>query len=662
MASIGDVWNAIPDGELTVDRVCNTLQLVEGNDLWVAAACFDRLVDDVSVQRALLELGIERTRHALERARAAYTLPTSPADEERVAENDQSKERGESEIDRRMDSLVAHFRIVQDDAYLCRLRDLLLERLDRLNTFVEISNAPQGVEAEEEDAEGEDATSPEDLEDDPWAETVEPSAPRQAQTTVQVPVPLSAFLLDPLHRTACLLASMQRFPALRVLLDRHGLQLWPQRFIIFNSIPEHSQPSKYLHLLPGFDPSTNSESIPAFNPWRPGPDWCQSREVRTALEQPGISSLIPFVVDEGERKNEPLAAAELTGWYLDRVNRIISSTGMIDISLSMVQHGASQGVPDLDELGEELSLLSRLVYDSPCASPGLDEDWTLELWKSMDAPAIIRAYLSHSTPETIANDITRLVMPYLYVLESRAERSGQPELTLVDRLLYGYILTAPLELVGAVFEASKPTLPSTQRIIRNDEDMVRLALACLYGSDNLDRWATMSAIFECLPAWDISRDDESDGDAAETTLSSLGAFVTPSTTRPQCTPSDLLVFFDPLPIMSLSRALDILDVHLESGEILSRWSVPAPLRWFLQSRNDANAQRACATKMSRRASDGENELNTQEDWGYLLEDMLKLATTGETGLRGAFGLLPHNEIARIFLNGLLGCGSESHLG
>jgi hypothetical protein len=330
---------------------------------------------------------------------------------------------------------------------------------------------------------------------------------------------------------------------------------------------------------------------------------------------------------------------------------------MIDVALAVVQHAAPQSVPGLDEMGEELSLLARLVYDAPQGDDEMDDDWTLDRWSTMDPIAVVRAYLAHSTPETLPKDIWRLVMPYLFVLESRAERAGNPDPTIRTRILYEYILSAPLDAVAAVFEASKPILPTAQRIIQNDEDMARLALACLYGSNSLGEWTTMNQIFECLPAWDITRDDDQE-DAADTTIISLGAYVTPSTARPRCTASDLLIFFQPLPLSSLSRALDILDVHLESGEILSRWSVPAPLRWFLQSNSDVPEQRAWANRMARRAGGSEDKLNTLDDWEWLLEDMLKLTGKGDSGLRGAFGLLSQDEVLQIFLGGLLSTGSE----
>ncbi|KAJ6509407.1 secretory pathway protein Sec39-domain-containing protein [Mycena vitilis] len=626
MPSASD-WCSLSDDELTAENVHQSLDSIK-DDLWVAAACVDRILDDTTVQRVLLDIALERTTTAVRRSQAAFNNEDDPS-----ASPD--------------DALTSHFTHLPADARLSAIRALVLDRLDRLNTFVEICKAAPAVSDDDENP-------PDSWEDDPWAET----APVDAQQTAEPPVALSVFLTDSLLRSACLLASRQWFNALGILFERYSAHLWPYRLSILDSVPEHAHPLSYRDLLPSLDTSTNLEKRRTTNSWRASPDWSETSDVRAALVASGSSlDLAPLVQDPPlDRHDEPLTSDQLSHWYRNRIHGIISATGMIDVALAVVQHAAPQSIPGLDEMGEELSLLARLVYDAPQAEDETDDDWALDRWYAMNPIAVVRAYLAHSTPETLARDMWRLVMPYLFVLESRAERAGNPDPAIRTRILYEYILHVPLETAAAIFEASKPILPKAQRIIQNDEDMARLALACLYGSNSLTEWSTMNQIFECLPAWDITRDDDEE-DAADTTIVSLGAYVTPSTTRPRCTASDLLIFFQPLPLTSLSRALDILDVHLESGEILSRWSVPAPLRWFLQSNSDVPEQRSWANRMARRAGGSEDKLKSLDDWEWLLEDMLKLTGKGDSGLRGAFGLLSQDEVLRIFLGGLLSTGN-----
>ncbi|KAJ6621604.1 secretory pathway protein Sec39-domain-containing protein [Mycena sp. CBHHK59/15] len=523
-------WTGLSDSELTVD---NVRQLLDGikDDLWVAAACADRIVDDVAVQRVLFDIGIERTATALLRSQTAAT-----ADED---------SQSSTLISTRCSRLA-----FQPSS--CRRPPLRypcsnLKRLDRLNSFVEICKyIPGNVE---------DAETPDEWEDDPWAES---SAQHDLQNAVEPPVALSTFLADDLVRSAHLLASHQWFGGLRIMFERHGVQLWPYRLAVVDSIPEHVHPLVYRDFLPALDIPQNLEKPP-----------------------PRLLGGLNWTGQKQRTCEGPLR------------------------------------LPD-----------SLLTFPSPPSMHHLNSLAIIIYYPRMNLQHV-KAYLAHSTPESLAKDIWRLVMPYLFVLESRAERAGNPDPSLRTRILYDYVLNVPLETAAAVFEASKPILPVAQRIIQNDEDMARLALACLYGSNSLDEWTIMNQIFECLPAWDITRDDDQE-DAADTTVISLGAFVTPSTTRPRCTASDLLIFFQPLPLSSLSRALDILDIHLESGEILSRWST----RWWI-----------------RRPAE------TLDDWEWLLEDMLKLSGKGDSGLRGAFGLLSQDEVLRIFLGGILSTGN-----
>lgn len=647
-------WTSTADADLTVDNVQALLGQAQ-DDLWVAAACIDRILDDVSVQRALLQTGLARTDPAVERSKDAVAFASGNTSEESSGAVN--------------NSLVGHFRAVPADAQLCHFRSMLLKRLDRLSTYVEMEKeAPLGEEEEDKDEDMEKGAGEDELEedwDDPWAEepTSKPPPAPKPKKPLPMPFSLSTFLTNDLLWSACRLASLEWFGALRVLLDKHNSYLWPLRLAVLDCIPEHTLPSEYQSVALKFDFASDQELRSSTDPWRLEADFSETEAVQHALRESGLD--VPVILDVAakpayvEPHTEPLSADELATWYKNRVNKIIQSSGMVDVALALIQHGASQGIPSLDELGEELSLLSRLVYDTPHADE-VSDDWTLARWYTMDPSAVVRAYLANSTPESLPRDIVRLVLPYLYVLEARAERTGTPDPDLPNRLLYDYVLTLPLDLAVSIFEASKPTLSAPQRIIKNDEDLARVALACLYGSSSLNEWSTMSRIFECLPAWDYPRDEDNDEDAADTTIASLGTFVTPTTAHSHVSPTELMTFFKPLQVASLSRALDILDVHLEAGEILSRWSVPASLKWFLQSNGDVKEQRAWANRMARRAGGTHDQLNTMEDWDWLLEDMLKLTGKSETGIKNAFGLLTEGEIMRIFLSGLLSTGSKPH--
>lgn len=628
-------WLSLNNDELTTENINELLAPIH-DDLWVVSACVDRILNDTAVQHTLLALGLSRAERVVQRCTSIVALASPKANS---------------------NTLLSHFQNSPADAQLCHLRTVLLRRLDRLSTFVEIEKEfPKGTEMEVDDV-------IEEWEDDPWADTgtISSSKPTpQTKHTEPPPITLSDFLQNDLLWSACQLATSEAFNALHILQQKHSTELWPARFKIQSCIPEHIHATQCPYIFPALDITSSRESIYTSEKWREEPDFSEMPSTLEAMKNSGVR--LPAINDsdkglEYTPVNAPLTTDDLSAWYKNRAEYVISSTGMIDTALALVQHAASQGIPSLDELGEELSLLSKLVYEAP-QGDDMKDDWTLDHWYSMDPPSVVRAYLSHASPESLARCISHLVMPYLYVLEAKAERAQKPDPALPTRILYDYVLMTTLENVAAIFEASKPTHPTTQRIIKKDEDMVRIALASLYSSDSLDQWTTMSSIFECLPVWDVSQNGGEDtGEAADTTVNSLGAFVTPRTNQPHCTANDLMLFLQPLPLPSLSRLLDILDVHLESGEILSRWSVPAPLRWFLQSSDNFSEQRAWANRMARRAGGSNDRLDGIDDWEWLLADMLKLTGNGDSSARGAFSLLSKEEVSSIFLNGLLSTGS-----
>ncbi|KAF8271454.1 Sec39-domain-containing protein [Lactarius quietus] len=625
-------WIDLSDDHLESSTVDDTLGAI-ADDLWVVAAVADRINVNSTLLTDLVGVALKRSESTVERLQASFVLQDA---------HETSGFGGQSPSSV-YDDMVSYFSENPSDARMCLLRSLLLNRKDRLDTFSEMFAASVEAPAESDNPEW----------DDPWLDTADIESEQQPDPGAP-PLPLSAFLTQTLVDSAQLLAARGSIGPLQVLFKRHGPTLWPFRLSIITCIPDHVLPSLYQGILPKLDTSLDVEHQSRAETWRQKLDWTEHPTVQAALLTSGYT--IPqtqVLVDEDSR---PMSSQELSAWYLQRAHSILTSTGMVDTALLMVQHATSQDIPGLDELGEELTLLSRLVYDAQAAAKdGPEEDWTLEQWKSMDSLAVVRAMLALSTPESLTANIRKFVMPYLFVLESRAERAGNTSSGISRQLLSDFVLGAPLETVARIFEASKPTLPLSQRLISDDETMARLALACLYGSDSLGEWHVMSQIFECLPAWNNEPSGEEDADAVETTIASLGSFVTPTTARPKCTPSDLFLFFRPLPLPSLSHALDILDVHLESGEILSRWDAPAPLRWFLQSTNDRNGQRARAVRMARQLG-ATHVLRSQEDWEWLLEDMLKLSRTNDNGLRSAFGLLSQADILSIFLSGLLSTG------
>ncbi|BGO99247.1 hypothetical protein JCM10021v2_002919 [Rhodotorula toruloides] len=674
---------------------------------WICAAAVqvarEGKTDDVVVALRALECGLRAT----ERWSASLAgLADSIAEQEwdKAAETIKSEPQG-------------------DEAKCARARTALLELQDRATSW----EALFGADAETRDpstpklggaahrrtlssaadlrarggeaqANGEAERSHED-EADGWGELDLPNdeddAARPPSTPQPAPLlPLSQFLSTPLPLVALTLATTSHLPELHLLLSLHARSLWPYRSQILECIPGWIDPAEFADLLPAIDATGAQETMwEDVLPWREELDW--SERVLDLVQPSSPATDLP----------EYRSAAEVAGWYLSRVSSLVEG-GYVDSALALVQHAAARGVEvpaggtggGLDEVGEELTLLAKAVYERPfCGvSAEEDEDWSLERWRSLSPKQVIETYTSTSTPSTIAQTLRSLVLPYLSVVESRLERRGEanPAET-TTRLLYVHVLALPLSSSGLhllfpIFEASKPTLPVSQRIVKSDTDLARLAIAVLYGAGKQgttqEGAAVMSKIFECLPAFDGSTSTAVDGkdaglfELASASTADLARPAGPTSTAPPPPSPSPSVFFTALslaPPTALSAHLDTLDLHLSQLESLLRYhSAPnTGLFWFLSSYRSETAQRNWATRLARTAAsngagtDGdEGEFESADMWLELMEFMAEgTGVAGEEasgtdeeriekGLGRLFWKLGKEEALKIFFGGLLGAG------
>ncbi|GAA5983715.1 hypothetical protein JCM5350_000680 [Sporobolomyces pararoseus] len=592
---------------------------------------------------------------------------------------------GEGELDRVEELLERDEEIMR----LAKIRRTLFGMGDRLKTWDSIwgkrRGSPEGDKAvdgsgkessletregkEEEEEHGwDDLDLPEDqaaLEtnsardtDETSSETSSPEPPTSpSQPTI------SSFLSQPLIDTSLALAAFAAVEELQNVCRRHSDELYSARTQLLEAIPEWLEPEEYLWLLPAVD-SKGLETVWSDSaPWRTTVDWSE--------QIPSTSTSSSISISPSHQRTSD----ELTTFYISHIEKI-ASLGFVNSALSLVQHGASKGIMGLDELGEELSLLSKLVYDrpnQPSTPKQLQEDVTLEFWRSLKPEQVLRVYLAHSDSTNLATTIRRLVLPYLSVLESRLERAGTPDSTITNRLLYDYVLSLSsnshdLDLLHAVFESSKPTLPTGSRIIKDDKDLAKIAIASLYGSPSTDEPSivAMGKIFECLPAFsDTTSSPSSDIDLFSLATSPSSDFSSPKT---------IFSALSSASPASLSYSLDLLDLHLSQLETFSRYSSPTPLSWFLTSHHSESAQRAWATRLARTAASGGGghrgnaaEFESEDEWmglGEVLRDLTdsqgeERDGSGKKGMGKAFWLLKEDEVWKIFFGGLLGAGRFS---
>ncbi|KPV78296.1 uncharacterized protein RHOBADRAFT_40843 [Rhodotorula graminis WP1] len=474
---------------------------------------------------------------------------------------------------------------------------------------------------------------------------------------------LRTFLRQPLVTTALALAASSSLPELTLLCTLHPAALWPHRERIVDAVPKWVDPSAWVDLLPAVGADGLEAEWEDQAPWRAEPDWSEALPslLPSSPSQPSSPSSSSTSPSPPSALPARRTATALQEWYSRRISRCASSAiGLVDVALALVQHGAARGVPGLDELGEDLSLLAKLVYERPRAGDGVadGEVWSLERWRALSPLEVLEAYTATSDAAALPDTLRRLVLPYLSVLD---------------------------------------------RIVQDDADLARVVLAALYGAGgraaSVEGAQACGTMFECLPAFADAQGDADGGAdlfalAAPPSSSSSSASSAHSPPPAAPSPSALLSALRASGPRALAAHLDALDLHLSQLELLVRYSAapPSGLAWFLAAYASRDRQAQWATRLARTAAQGgsgsgtgssaaaavggaraaaaEGGFEGEDEWVALLEFMREATgVAGEEdegederrkrGLGRMFCLLGDGEVLRIFFGGLLGAGRFS---
>jgi hypothetical protein len=353
----------------------------------------------------------------------------------------------------------------------------------------------------------------------------------------------------------------------------------------------------------------------------------------------------------------PASADIIARWYLNRA-RTMDSLGLASHALGLIRYAKAMGVPDMDGYVERYDWLCKFIY----ASSNLDSSVVMDLaaFEQLSPYDVLEGLLLHTQTETIVQDMRRLALPWLdRCNKKQQQQQQQPDNDDDDDderpafLLYRWLLGLSLDHLGrycAVFEASKPTLPLEDRIIKDDCDLTRLVLATVYSSDGSMEY--LVRMFECLPISLFDPDEEADttDDNDEVDMAALLPLAG--------TPLGLFTALQSIDRKGLTKIMDTLQSHLMSAEVLVRYHASVPLRWYLQQDQPVQVQRQLCIRMASQAAggveSGGKQFDSDDDWRELLDDMLRLYDGGN----GIFSKLDGTEIMEIFYSSLLRCGSK----
>ncbi|XP_060740193.1 NBAS subunit of NRZ tethering complex isoform X1 [Tachysurus vachellii] len=553
---------------------------------WVLHECVERVPENVDAAKELLEYGLKGTD--LEALIAIgnredggrFILPgdvdmdDAPYEDFHSVEEEMERKR-QREAKKRQDLLqkVDFSKLTLEQKELCRSRLKLLCYLDRLATYEEILGGPHAAE-ERYDSEF-----------------------------------FKKFRSQNIVLSARTYARESNVQALDILFTYHGSELLQHRLAILCNFPETTSPHEYTALLP--EACKDEMSSVVFIPWdeqrHRDLDWCEDPQCRAAIE-PCIVDDPHFLYDEQpelERFCTPSPSITLlTDWYLSRAQEIEHNSRQVDCALSLVRLGKEREIPGLEQLGDDLVTMETLVYET-----SYDLSISLRELRQLSDIDKLRLLMKNSSKEFYVKNTIQWMVPFLHRCESQKEGSAAGLLREYLVSLAKEDLTLPLK----IFQHSKPGCQ--QKIISDPDQLMSVALECIYTCERDDQLALSYDILECLP-------QRGYGPQTETTK-------------------------------RLHDQVDSLEKHLSVAEVLEKHCLQKPISYIRSSQRSKEEAHQLMVKLTRHV--GRKKPPVSESvWRDLLQDLLDMQQNVYTCLQPA-------TCHQVFVESLLCSGREENV-
>ncbi|XP_027711429.1 neuroblastoma-amplified sequence isoform X1 [Vombatus ursinus] len=436
---------------------------------WVLHECLERVPENVEAAKELLQYGLKGTDleallaigkgeddgrfilpGGVDIAEVPYEDLLSPAEDVENTEERGPKRRTE------LLQLVNFSQLTLEQKELCRCRLKLLTYLDRLATYEEILGVPHAAE-QRYDAEF-----------------------------------FKKFRNQNIVLSARTYARESNVQALAILFTYHGAELLAHRLAILSNFPETTSPHEYAALLPEACFTAGSLTIIPWNEQKHrDKDWCEESECRMAVE--------PNLQDEGgflyeaqpellKYRTAHLSIDLVTKWYCARGEDIEHYARQVDCALSLIRLGMERSIPGLLRLCDDLVTLETLVYEAGC-----DLTLTLKDLQQMKPIDQLRLLMERSSEEKYVTNAYQWMVPLLHRWEKQSPGAA-------SQLLRDYLVTlatGDLRFPLKIFQHSKPDLQ--QKIIPDQDQLMEVALECIYNCERDDQLSCCYDILECLP-------------------------------------------------------------------------------------------------------------------------------------------------------------------
>ncbi|TRZ02417.1 hypothetical protein DNTS_034472, partial [Danionella cerebrum] len=367
--------------------------------------------------------------------------------------------------------------------------------------------------------------------------------------------------------------------ALDILFTFHGSELLQHRLAILCNFPETTSPHEYADLLPkaGVDQKGNLVLIPWEESRHRDLDWCEVPECRRMVD-PNPLEECHFLYEEQPELERFRSACPsiplLTEWYLTRAQDIESHSCQVDCSLSLVRLGKEQNIPGLEVLCDNLVTMETLVYETSC-----DQSLTLKELQQLRDIDKLRLLMKDSNVDLYVRNSFQWMVPFLHRCEGQQEGTSSSLLREYLVSLAKEDLTLPLK----IFQHSKPDCHP--KVISDSDQLMSVALECIYSSERDDQLAFCYDILECLPQ--------------------RGYGLETDTTK------------------ALHDQVDTLEKHLSVAEVLEKHGLQKPISFVKSSQNSKEEAHQLMVRLTRHTG-RKNPPVSETVWRSLLQDLLDM--------------------------------------
>ncbi|XP_037669373.1 neuroblastoma-amplified sequence isoform X2 [Choloepus didactylus] len=549
---------------------------------WVLHECLERVPENVDAAKELLQYGLKGTdlEALLAIGRGAddgrFALPDEvdidsiSYEEISLPDGESAGNKKEKELQKRQEllKLVNFSKLTLEQKELCRCRRKLLTYFDRLATYEEILGVPHALE-QRYDAEF-------------------------FKTFRNQNIVLSA-------RTYARESNVQ---ALEILFTYHGSALLPHRLAILSNFPETTSPHEYSVLLP--EACSQGDSLMII-PWHEhqhrDKDWCEELACKMVVE--------PSLPDESEflyagqpellrYRTAQLAVEMVTDWYQTRAEEIEHCARQVDCALSLIRLGMERNIPGLLVLCDNLVTLETLVYEA-----GGDLTLTLKELQQMKDIEKLRLLMNSCSEDKYVTSAYQWMVPFLHRCEKQSPG-------VANELLKEYLVTlakGDLKFPLKIFQHSKPDLQ--QKIIPDQDQLMAIALECIYNCERNDQLSFCYDILECLP-------QRGYGDKTKSTT-------------------------------ALHDMVDQLEQILSVSELLEKHGLETPISFVKNTQCSSEEARKLMIRLTRHTGRKQPPVS-ESHWRMLLQDMLAMQ-------RNVYTCLDSDACYEIFTESLL-CSSR----